>query len=97
LAPNVISLRRLGQLLDGKLLATSPRLDWATLMRRTHDVDVFLCSKCGGRLRVVEVVTEKSEAAEIWSAIEAGKPPEPRARTPSSAPPAQLELPWSEA
>jgi hypothetical protein len=96
IAPNVISVRRWSKLLDGKLLATSPRLDWATLLRRTYDVDVFECAKCGGRLRVVEVVSDKQEAAEAWSEIEAGDQPEPRARAPSRAPPGQLELPWTE-
>jgi hypothetical protein len=96
-APNVISVARWHQLLDGRLLATSPRLDWATLLRRTHGVDVFQCTKCGGRLRVVEVVSDKNEAAKIWGAIESGEAPEPRARAPSRAPPGQLELPWVEA
>jgi hypothetical protein len=93
IAPNIISVRRWTELLDGKLLATSPRVDWATLLRRTYGVDVFQCCQCGGRLRVVEVVSDRNEAATFWSAIEAGKAPEPRAR----APPGQLELPWTEA
>jgi hypothetical protein len=97
LAPNIISVRRWATLLDGKLLATSPRVDWATLLRRTYDVDVFQCAKCGGRLCVVEVVSDKQEAAEIWSAIEAGEQLQPRARAPSRAPPRQLALPWTEA
>jgi hypothetical protein len=80
-----------------RLLATSPRVDWATLMRRTHDVDVFRCPSCGGRTRVVEVVTDKDEAAELWRAIEAGNRPEPRIRAPSRAPPGQRELPWKRA
>jgi hypothetical protein len=90
-------VRRWGQLLDGKLLATSPRVDWATLLRRTYDVDVFQCASCGGRLRVVEVVTDKQQAAEVWRAIEAGADPEPRARAPSRAPPGQLGLPSARA
>jgi hypothetical protein len=40
-APNIISVRRWAELLDGKLLATSPRVDRATLLRRTYDVDVI--------------------------------------------------------
>jgi hypothetical protein len=53
--------------------------------------------KGGGRLRVVEVVSNKQDAAEAWRAIETGDHPEPRARAPSRAPPGQLELPWSKA
>jgi hypothetical protein len=97
IAPNIISVGRWAQLLDGRLLATSPRVDWATLLRRTHGVDVFQCAKCGGRMRVVEVVSDKHEAAEAWRAIQAGERPEPRARAPSRAPPGQLELPWARA
>jgi len=93
-APNVISIGRWQRLLDGKLLATSPRVDWAMLLRRTYDVDVLQCPKCGGRLRVVEVIDDKEQAAQAWRAIEAGLEPEPRARAPSRAPPGQLELPW---
>jgi hypothetical protein len=66
------------------------------LLRRTYGVDIFQCAKCGGRLRVVEVVSDKQEAAEAWRAIEAGGRPEPRARAPSRAPPGQLALPWAQ-
>jgi hypothetical protein len=42
LTPNVISM-----LHDGALLATSPRVDWAALLRRTFEVDVLACPECG--------------------------------------------------
>jgi len=38
---------------------TSPqprRLGWARLLARVFAVDVTLCRKCGGRMRVLEVV-----------------------------------------
>ena len=39
-APNVVLVAHWTRLLDGELYATGPRLDWATLLRRTFDVDV---------------------------------------------------------
>ena len=58
LAPNVLSVRHWERLLGGALYATTPRIDWATLLRRTWDVDVLACAKCGGRLRVLGCVTD---------------------------------------
>ena len=37
---------------DARSGGFAPRVDWATLLRRTFDVDVLACTKCGGRLRV---------------------------------------------
>jgi hypothetical protein len=45
------------RLLGGMLYAASPRLDWASLLRRSFDVDVLACPSCGGRLRVLGEVT----------------------------------------
>jgi hypothetical protein len=36
-------------------------IDWATLLRRVYDVNALAC-RCGGRLRFVEVVTERKHA-----------------------------------
>jgi hypothetical protein len=33
-----------------------PRVDWAALHRRTFDLDVFVCVRCGGRRRVLASV-----------------------------------------
>jgi hypothetical protein len=48
-----ISVRHLDRLLDGLLLATSPRVDWAKLLRRTYATDVLACAPSGGRLRLL--------------------------------------------
>ena len=84
-APNVISVRHWRRLLDGVLLARSPRLDWPTLLRRTFDVDALSCARCGGRLRPLDVVAEPEEARRILKL--AGLPSEPpplaRARDPT--------------
>jgi hypothetical protein len=38
----------------------SSRIDWATLLRRVYDIDVLACP-CGGRLEMLELVTDKAE------------------------------------
>jgi hypothetical protein len=34
----------------------TPRVDWAGLLKRTFDFDVFACARCGGRRRVLAYV-----------------------------------------
>jgi hypothetical protein len=58
LAPNVLGVKHWSRLLGGILFAASPRVAWATLLRRSFDVDVLACPSCGGRLRVIGEVTE---------------------------------------
>jgi len=58
LAPNILSVRHWDRLLGGLLYAATPRVDWATLLRRSFGVDVLQCTACGGRLRVLGEITE---------------------------------------
>jgi hypothetical protein len=58
LAPNILSVKHWDRLLGGALYAATRRVDWASLLRRSFDVDVLQCVSCGGRLRVVGEVTE---------------------------------------
>jgi hypothetical protein len=54
------------------------RIDWATLLLRVHDVDALACP-CGGRLRFIELATDRARAREILDRL--GLPldaPEPR-------------------
>jgi len=55
LTPNVLSVKHWDRLLGGALYAATPRLDWASLLRRSFSVDVLECAKCGGRLRVLGI------------------------------------------
>ena len=58
LTPNVLSVKHWERLLGGALYAATPRLDWASLLRRSFQVDVLECARCGGRLRVLGEVTD---------------------------------------
>jgi hypothetical protein len=86
LAPNIVSVRHWSRLLGGLLYATSPRLRWPELLRRTFDVDVLECPKCHGRLRIVEAVVETDSARQILERL--GLPVAPprlvRARDPTT-------------
>jgi hypothetical protein len=58
LSPNVLAVKHWDRLLGGALYAATARVDWATLLRRSFDVDVLACAQCGGRLRVRGEVTD---------------------------------------
>jgi hypothetical protein len=78
LAPNVLGVEHWNRLLGGLLYAASPRVDWATLLRRSFEVDVLACPSCGGRLRVIGEVTEPGTVGRVLAAL--GMPAEaPRA------------------
>jgi hypothetical protein len=85
LTPNVISVPHWDRLLGGALYASSPRVDWARLLRRAFDVDVLECPKCHGRLRVLAVVTEREPVQRILAHIgmPTEAPPVARARDPT--------------
>ena len=66
-----------------------PRLDWATLHARTWAVDVWQCP-CGGKRKVVTVVTSRRVAEEVlrnFGLLPPRTPPLPGAQGPP-----QLEL-----
>ncbi|WP_437895435.1 transposase [Sorangium sp. So ce302] len=79
-----ISVRHLDRLLDGLLLATSPRVEWAKLLRRTYAVDVLACPRCSGRMRLMAAITDKATARKILSHLGLfAEPLECRARYPA--------------
>ena len=63
--------------------ASDTRVDWATLLRRVHDIDALACP-CGGRLRVIALITEPEVASAILTALHltSSPPPIARARAP---------------
>jgi hypothetical protein len=60
------------------------RLPWADLLRRVFLVDVLCCTRCGGRRRVLEAVTDPEAAARILLhlGLEATAPRAEQARAP---------------
>ena len=85
LAPNVLSVHHWDRLKSGALLATSPRVDWAALMRRTFDTDVLECPKCAGKLRILGVVEDEALARAVLAELGiASTPPPTRARDPTT-------------
>jgi hypothetical protein len=85
LTPNMISVQHWDRLLGGLLYATAPRVDWATLLRRSFATDVLECPKCHGRLRVLAVITEREPVRRVLAHL--GMPTEApsiaRARDPT--------------
>jgi hypothetical protein len=78
LTPNVLSVKHWNRVLGGTLYAASPRVDWASLLRRSFEVDVPACPSCGGRLRILGEVTEPAMVRLVLDSL--GMPAEaPRA------------------
>ena len=70
--------------LDGLPTSKAPRrIGWASLLARVFAIDVTVCRRCGGRMRIVEVVDTPDAVARVLHAARA--PPRP-------PPPGQLLL-----
>ena len=82
--PNAITVAHWNRLLSGELLATSPRVAWATLLKRTYSVDAMVCPRCGSRLRLMAVINDRTTASKIIDHLGIGAHPKPmpRARGP---------------
>ncbi|MBK8261258.1 MAG: transposase [Nannocystis sp.] len=66
-APGQLSLCLAPGLPEGhREAAPGPRrIGWAKLLARVFAVDVTVCSKCGGRMKIVEVVSDPQALAEL--------------------------------
>jgi hypothetical protein len=86
LSPNVLSVAHWSRLLGGALYATTTRIDWATLLRRSFEVDVLTCARCGGRLRVLGEVTDPALVQLVLESLglPSHAPSVARARDPTS-------------
>src|SRR5690349_12530644 len=58
---------------------------WAKPLQRTFAVDVETCPGCGGRVRLLAVITDLTEVARLLH--HRGEPTEPPARAPPRNPP----------
>jgi hypothetical protein len=75
IGPNILSVAHWNRLLGGELYAPSSRVDWALLLRRTFEVDVRVCTQCGGKLSVRAVVTDPSSTGKILRALQRSRDP----------------------
>ena len=71
-------------MLDDQVRDRAPsRLSWARLLARVFSIDVSVCKKCSGPMRVIKAVLDPDEiAAELHGARAPPRPP----------PPGQVEL-----
>jgi hypothetical protein len=53
----------------------TPRLDWAGLLRRTFALDVFACSRCAGRRKVLAYLTAPGGVRAILEHLQLPSPP----------------------
>ena len=63
---------------------------WAELLKRTFGIDVETCPRCGGRMRLLAVITDSASTARFLR--HRGEPTEPPSRAPARAPPYWLSL-----
>ena len=49
----------------GRALAATRRIGWAKLLARVFALDITRCRTCGGRMRVLEVVSDPDAIARI--------------------------------
>ena len=77
LAPTQLSLCLAPGLPDELREAASipRRIGWAGLLARVFAVDVTVCSKCGGRMKILEVVTDPEAITRLLHGARA--PPRP--------------------
>ena len=71
-APNILSIAHWDRLLGGELYAPLSRVDWATLLRRTFDVDVTRCTGC---MTVRAVVTAPASIDRLLAALRRARDP----------------------
>ena len=72
---------------------TTPRstLSWAAALKRVWGVDIFECTRCGGKLTILAFIEKSSAVKEILDHL--GLPSAPLPLTKARAPP-QLALAW---
>jgi len=58
---------------------------WAELLKRCFAIDVLACPRCGGRMRLVALVTEAASAGRFLRGL--GESTEAPARAPARGPP----------
>jgi hypothetical protein len=94
LGANIITIQHWDRLLGGQLLATAPRIPWATLLRRVHAVDVLTCARCQGRLRLLGAITDPAAVRKVL--LHLGMAVEPKAVSPPRGWELELDPGWGD-
>ena len=68
-------------------VTTRKRLTWAQLLQRVFDIDIAHCPQCGGQMKAISAITEKTVIDKILTHL--GLPTDPPRVTPARAPPQQ--------
>ena len=88
--PTAIRVEHWSRILDGELYATSSRVEWAVLLRRTYGFDALRCPKCDARMRVISTITDPIVVKQILSHLGLRTEPLPLAR--ARDPTGQMDL-----
>ena len=88
--PTTITVKHWSRLLFGELLATSSRVEWAVLLKRTFGFDANRCPKCDAKMRVLATITDPAVAKKILAHL--GMRTEPLARGRARDPTGQMEF-----
>ena len=63
------------------------RLSWAALLARVFDIDISVCTACGGRMRIIATLTEAAAIRRYLEGV--GLPAEPPLIAPARPRPQQ--------
>jgi len=66
------------------------RLDWAALLKRVFAVDVMVCSRCDGPMKIIATIEEPTVVKAILTHL--GLPAEPLPAVNAQAPPTTVEM-----
>lgn len=78
--PTLIRVKHCNRILEGELFASSSRVDWAILLKRTYGFDALKCPKCAAKMKILATITEPSTVKKILSHLGRRTDPLPRGR-----------------
>ena len=63
----------------------SNRIPWANLLKRVFDIDITICPKCRGKVRIISAIEDPAVISKILNRL--GLPSTPQRLHPASGPP----------
>ncbi len=67
--------------------ARAHRLSWASLLARVFDIDISVCTACGGRMHIIATLTDATSIRRYLEGV--GLPADPPLIAPTRPPPQQ--------